>query len=181
MRLPELVPILIKLNENRIKYGLFAGAYVSLATSNRIPTDVDLLIADDEREKILQLFSVNPVEREHGVFIYPSGKESIELSLSLSPKSGSKTYSFRLTPLAWKRTILKKTGVVDVRFCDPADTILLKAILQRGKEEGKHDLRDIKDLLKVVDIDKEYLRKRMLECNADERVFSCLKGFGLIA
>jgi len=59
------------------------------------------------------------------------------------------------------------------------EIILLKAILQRGPEQGKHDLEDIKKLLKFTYINKDYLRQRLEEINADERMITCLAQFGI--
>jgi hypothetical protein len=56
-----------------------------------------------------------------------------------------------------------------VCLCNPVETILLKAMLKRGANENKHNLEDIRDLLKVVEVDKSYLNERLLEVNADER------------
>lgn len=50
---------------------------------------------------------------------------------------------------------------LEVRLCNPVDTILLKAIPQREAGEDKHDLEDIGDLIKKVRIDKTYLKKRL--------------------
>lgn len=55
-----------------------------------------------------------------------------------------------------------------MNIVNPVDTILLKSILQRGAEKGKHDVEDIKAILEHVELDLNYLKKRLLEANALE-------------
>jgi len=53
---PDLHEVLTKLNANNIRYGLYAGVHVAILTDNRIPTDIDLLVYDDDIAKLKTLF-----------------------------------------------------------------------------------------------------------------------------
>jgi len=55
------------------------------------------------------------------------------------------------------------------------DNIVLKAILQRGKEYNKTDIEDVKGLLKNNNLDFEYIRQRAIKCNAEQRVTNLIE------
>lgn len=53
----------------------------------------------------------------------------------------------------------------------PEDVLLIKALLQRGPEVGKHDLADIRSFLKIYPtIRNDYLQARITEIGAEKRV-----------
>lgn len=178
---PKLQDILQALNNNHIKYGLYAGAYVSIITSNRTPTDVDILIADEDFEKLKKLFPNSLIKKmPDAIFLYPNKDQTIEFMANADIDIGTSHYKFRLTDLAWENTSILNENGCAVRLCNPVDTILLKAILQRGLSEDKHDLGDIDDLIKKVRINKFYLKKRLNQINSDNRIFNVLENFNLI-
>jgi len=182
VKIPALKIILKKLNEGGIKYGLYAGAYVSLITSNRVPTDVDLLINDEDFGKLKELFTDGLIiEKDFGLFYYLDVDRKIEFMSKATVKIDSSQYIFRLTEKAWDKTTLIKGNDYEIRLCDPVDTILLKSMLQRGSDQGKSDISDIEALLKVVNIDREYLEKRLTESSADQRVILLLEQFNLVS
>ena len=55
-KLPQLTSVLSKINAAGIRYGLYAGSHVSILTSNRVPTDVDFLVADEDFAALKTLF-----------------------------------------------------------------------------------------------------------------------------
>ena len=55
------------------------------------------------------------------------------------------------------------------------DNIILKAILQRGEDKGKHDIEDIKSMIAHEKIDLQYLEERIEKCQAGKRVKQLLK------
>lgn len=178
---PRLHDVLQVLNNNHIKYGLYAGAYVSIVTSNRTPTDVDVLIADEDFNRLDGLFSESLVKNMPDArLFYPYKDEAIEMMSDQDIDIKKSHYQFRLTDLAWGNTsILNYTGG-SVILCNPADTILLKAILQRGADENKHDLEDIEDLIKKIQVDKTYLTERLRQIGPDDRILGVLERFNLI-
>jgi hypothetical protein len=179
--IPSLDQVIIQLNTAQIRYGIYAGAYVSIVTSNRLAKDVDFLVADEDFPKVKTLFSDSSEKQiDITTFLYPQGNKKIELMTMAWYNFGDSHYSFRLTDLAWKHTSVLECKGIQVRLCNPVETILLKAMLQRGEKENKHDLEDIEDLLKVVTVDQAYLNERLLEVNADERFFKVLEKFHLL-
>jgi len=179
--IPQLSTILERLNSSQIRYGVYAGAYVSIMTSNRLAKDVDFLVADEDFPKVKSLFTGSPEKHiAETNFLYPYGNKKIELMTMAKYSFVDSHYSFRLTDLAWQHTTLLEGEGFSVRLCHPVDTILLQAMLRRGPSEGKHDLEDIEDLLKFVKIDKKYLNKRLLEVYADDRLRKLLKKYRLL-
>jgi hypothetical protein len=179
--IPQLSTVLEQLNSSHIRYGVYAGAYVSIITANRPAKDVDFLVSDEDFPKIKLSFGDSSEKQiAETSFLYPYGNKKIELMTMARYDFGDSHYSFRLTDLAWEHTSVLEGEDFQVRLCNPVETILLKAMLQRGAYENKHDLEDIADLIGVVDIDKNYLDKRLIEINADERLLKVLIKFQLI-
>ncbi|MFC1649421.1 nucleotidyltransferase family protein [Patescibacteria group bacterium] len=184
---PGLEYVFSLLNNNSIHYGLYAGSHVSLLTSNRIPTDIDILVSNQDVTKIKKLFPHAKIEGEKKINedIYVKGgavileKENVEFAHNLVIEVGDKEYQVYLSNLVWKniRQIIGKRNMI---YTVPVeDTIIIKAILQRGEELGKHDLSDIEELLKVEKLNKRYLDSRLNEVKANERVVKVLERFGI--
>lgn len=184
MESPLSSDLIKKLESGGIRYGLYAGAYVALITDNRVPTDFDFLVADEDFEKLKTLFpnsQLNGDEKKSGgVFLYPSEDRKIEFMSKATVDIEGSHYKFKLTDLAWQNVSEMKINGINTKLCNPVDTILLKAMLQRGADKGKHDLEDIEALLKFVTIDKNYLSQRLVECGSDERLLGVLRRFNLI-
>ncbi len=184
-RLFEKIPTLRKvfkiLKENGIRYGIFAGTHVFLLTSYRDSTDVDILVADEDFEKLSDFFKGHVKRRKeknvNGDFFYLNEDRNLEFVSRLDFIESGEIYPIRLTPLAWENNWKFKVDEVEVVLLNPVDTVLEKAILPRGKEVGKHDLEDIKALVNVCDIDKDYLEKRVDEMKAKEHVKNILQKF----
>jgi hypothetical protein len=113
-------------------------------------------------------------------FYYPQGDASTEFMATSHITVEHSHYVFGLTPQAWRHTSVLTGESCKIRLCSPVDIILLKAMLQRGRDEGKYDLEDIACLLEVVEVDKPYLAQRLNEVNSDERLLSALRTFDLI-
>lgn len=181
VKLPQLTSILSKINSTDIKYGLYAGSHVAILTSNRVPTDVDFLVADDDFVKLKNLFPFAQT-KDYGdaKFLYIGKHDEIEFMSFADVNIGDSHYNFRLSDLCWKNSGVVEGDDFKVSVLSEIDTILLKAMLQRGKDLGKHDLEDIETILQQQNINKEYLNKRLLEVNQDQRLLDVLKRFELI-
>lgn len=92
---------------------------------------------------------------------------------------GGIVFPFRLTDTAVERIITYEVGEDKIKLVDPVDSILLKSILQRGAEQGKHDLEDIQAVVETIDIDESYLRHRLKEAHALEKARPVFSRLGL--
>jgi hypothetical protein len=182
--IPNLKNTLKILEKNEIKYGIFAGACVYLLTSGREPTDVDILVADEDFERLSNLFKGLVVNRKdknvNSDLFYLDDDNNLEFVSRLDFIVSGMFYPIRLTPLAWKNVSRYVVDGVETILLNPVDTVLEKAISPRGEEVGKHDLEDINALMNTVDIDKEYLQKRVKEMKAEKRVTGILRKYNII-
>lgn len=175
----ELVPVLRKLEQHGINYGLFSGSYVTLITGYRETNDLDFILSDNDYQRVKQLFPELLVEKKESVLLlYLDKEKKLEFGCMGDFLVKGKRYPCRLTELAQSRVKKIDFGDVKLSLLDPADTLLAKAILGRGKEVNKHDIRDAKQLLRTGTIEREYLLQRAKEMNVDERVFSTLTAIG---
>lgn len=64
-----------------------------------------------------------------------------------------------------------------VTFFPPEDVLLIKALLQRGEDVGKHDTEDIQKFLCIFSgIRPAYLAKRIQLIGAEERTHKIFEG-----
>lgn len=181
---PVLEKVLRTLKENNIRYGIFAGACVSVLTSNRQSTDIDILVADEDVQKLPVIFKGKVIKKVTDKVIselfYLDDNNIFEFVSKLDFIVDKKHFPIRMTKLAWKNVLHFEVQEVDVILLNPVDTLLEKAIAPRGEDVGKHDLEDIEALMKFSDIDKKYLRKRVKEMKAERRVEGMLQKFNVI-
>lgn len=178
--LPE---IFSKLQEVKLKYGIFAGTCVSVLTGNRESTDIDLLVADDDFDLLIRTLAGRVEEKEteshKGAFFYPDQSRRLEFASKLDFIVDGIYYPIRLTERAWKNCWKYEVDGVEVILLNPVDTVLEKAIDTRGSEMGKHDPEDIEALMTGVSIDMAYLAVRAKEMKAVEKVAQTLSKYGV--
>jgi len=180
-RIHPLQYVLERLGETTIRYGLYSGAHVSIITGSRVFTDVDLLVHDEDLAMLRETFpSAKRTDRGHGICLYVGDGELIEfIGRGDLIKDGIK-YPFRLTQLALTRLTTYTTTLAKITVVDPVDTMVLKSVLGRGEDQGKHDLEDMAALLARVDIDERYLNARLDEVRAREVTRQTWRRFGII-
>ena len=141
-------------------------------------------MADEYFDELSKLFNGytkrNKGQNVKGEFFYLNGDNDLEFVSNLILKDEDLSYPIRLTPLAWKHTYKYFVDKVEFILLNPVDTLLEKAILQRGKEFGKHDFEDIQALINNVDIDENYLKKRVVEMKAGNKVTEVLQRYANI-
>ena len=184
-KVPRLRSTIETLNRNNVRYGLYAGAQVAVLTSNRESTDVDFLVADKDFDKLREIFPNSKVKGgkgniSDGIFLYLGGEENIEFMAYANLVVNGKRYPNRLTELVWRNIKRFHLGNISFLMLDPVDAVVMKAILQRGRDQGKHDLEDIEAIVKVIDLDRDYLKYKLLDVKADERVINVLRKFNLL-
>lgn len=177
---PGLMSVVEILNKNHIKYGIYSGSYAYIVSANRVPTDVDVLVADEDIPKVRKLFSASRyIDEKYCLYLYPYEDKRIEIISRSVVKIGDAMYRFKLTELAWQHTREIAEENFRVRLCNPVDTILLKAVLQRGANQGKFDFSDIEAILAKEDIDIGYLAERVREVGMDHRLGVVLQKYHL--
>ncbi len=89
---------------------------------------------------------------------------------------GSYRYEMDDEMLSHVRTTLFEG--VEVPVLAPEDVIALKAVLQRGPEQGKHDLEDVAALAVKVAVEVDYLGLRLRRMGAEDRARPVLERWG---
>lgn len=75
----------------------------------------------------------------------------------------------------------RKLFDVEVPVVPVEDNVIFKAILQRGENQGKHDIEDIEHMAANERIDLEYLEKRIHQYHAAKRVKPLLRSLGILS
>lgn len=162
-----------------IPWAVAAGAAVYLYAGNRLPTDLDILVRPEDLHRVGQLLGVVSKTGEA-----PWGEVSkvdlgeIEIVGSLVVKRGAESYRYWMDDEMVRHLRSATFQGVQVPVLAPEDVVALKAVLQRGLEQGKHDLEDIAALAAKVEIDRGYLRLRLQRMGAVERAKPLLERWG---
>lgn len=144
------------LSRHRIPYAVFAGFAVQLYTKNRKVTDIDILVPDLERAARAARFELHREGDDQWAMPFPEA----EVWGPVRVRRGGVTYVFPLTDemIAARHTVELPLGVLPL-IC-PEDIVLLKALLQRGRDVGKYDREDIVALDKHYQLDRQYIGRR---------------------
>ena len=178
---PALKRILPALEQNHIHYGLFAGAFLALYANGTAPDDLDFLIADDDFTKLTKLYPDAQII-DHGNYtsLILGDHDEIEFVYRNNVRGGGKEYPLRLTPEAIANLRPVEAGGLTISTCDPVESLILYAIMQRGQDLGKNDLLGIELLKANTTIDPEYLRLRIQQTGSAERVMPILTEMGAL-
>jgi hypothetical protein len=146
----------------------------------RVSHDVDVWVPDDvvlpayealrrselEQEVVLEDFYDDRVMIKVG--------QDLEIMSQMDIKTSLDTYPMRFTRSVRNLGAARRYSGWLMSFAPPEDTILLKAILGRGRDVGKHDLSDIELIGSNMHIDQDYLMRRTAETGAACRVSQLL-------
>lgn len=148
-----------------ICWAVFAGAASSCYGSKRKVTDIDVLVREADFAEAMSVVA---------------DVEGVDVVGDLEIKVNDETCLFfmddEMTRRVQRRTLLG----LDVPIIPVEDNVVFKAILQRGKDEGKHDIEDIECMAKHERLDLEYLKERIRRCHAEKRVNPLLRKLRII-
>lgn len=156
-KLFQIVEIFKKIN---IPWAIFAGTAAYCYGSKRGITDIDILVKNTDFD-----IAKNSLRNIEG----------IDIVADLKIVKNGKNYFFSMDDEMIERIKYRKLFDVEVPLIPVEDNIILKAILQRSEKEGKHDIEDIKNMIKNERIDFKYLRKRIEKYHAKEIVLPILE------
>lgn len=158
----KLLAVKNKLQQAGVEWVIFAGAAASCYGSEREITDIDILVRCDDLAKSRTALK----DIDLGGFDIGCGAEI---------RTAQGPCLFFLDDKMIERASWKQLFGVVVPVMSVEDNIILKAILQRGEDKGKHDIEDIKSMIAHEKIDLQYLEERMEKCQAGKRVKHLLK------
>lgn len=172
-KFPKLLPVLKILNNNKINWLIGGSSCLFLLGNKRIPDDVDIFVPDLEHDKVDQILNMEsythtspagPVRNSN-----PDGDHSLQFTSHLEFNFDN-NYKFEVTDSVLKEKITFEHNGVAINLLPPEDVLLIKALLQRGKAEGKCDIEDIGKFREIYQINKNYLSSRITKLGAESRV-----------
>ncbi|MEM1574861.1 MAG: nucleotidyltransferase [Nitrososphaerota archaeon] len=143
---------------------IFAGTAAYCYGSKRKITDIDILVRNIDLEK-----AKNVLKNIKG----------IDIVANLRIIKNNKIYLFSIDNEMIERIKYKKLFDIEVPLIPVEDNIILKAMLQRSEKEGKHDIEDIKNMIKNEIIDFKYLKERIKKYQVEEIVLPILEKIGI--
>jgi hypothetical protein len=154
-----------RLDRAGIAWAVFAGAAASAYGATRPLTDVDILIAATDGERVATIFPESEIRRGEDGSVHIVQLLGFDLVAGLAWHQADATYVFDLDDAMAARLQRHEIAGITVPIVPPEDNILLKAIADRGPEVGKHDWEDVQAMMAHLPaLDWEYLRWRAGAC-----------------
>ncbi|MBI4592524.1 AAA family ATPase [Candidatus Uhrbacteria bacterium] len=174
-RFPLLEKTLTVLNKANVPFAIGGSGCLFLLGNERLPDDVDIYLPNDRHNEADQLFGITSFpyqsEQEEVRNSNVEGDHSIQLTSALILKIQGKHYDLALTPDVLSKRLEMECAGQKVFLYPPEDVLLIKALLQRGQDVGKHDIEDIQNFVKIYpDLRMDYLQSRINQLEATERV-----------
>lgn len=147
------------LDENAIVWGVCAGAAAHLYGNRRPIQDVDILVANGSLQSIVNLLkSAQKAVQFDGQRILWRG---IKIFDDVTVRRAGAVYPFTLDEAM--RTHLRRMPLLGapVQVLAPEDILVQKLLLNRGAEQGKHDLADAAGIVRRQQLDQTYLADRI--------------------
>lgn len=178
-----------RLRDAQIDFCLFSGFHATLLGGHRQTPDIDIWADHLKWDELVASFSEGDIvdrrvnkaldDPYDGVLITLGGG-SVAVMSGTTIHSDGITYPSPFTDLVRSNRVYTSLGGIETWFANPADTLLFKAISQRGRDKGKHDLDDIVAINNATRIDTQYLLARISECKAEARTIPLLLYMGVL-
>lgn len=133
-----------RLDETGIRWAVFAGAAAYCYGSKRKVTDIDILVKGVDWEK------TKSVLKEI---------ESVDVVADLKINVYGETCLFFMDDEMEEKIQRRKLFDVEIPVIPVEDNVIFKTILQRTENKGKHDIKDIRRMIKNEKIDLEYSKR----------------------
>lgn len=173
-RFPLLKPTVAALNNANIPFAIGGSGCLYILGNERLPDDVDIYLPDDRHDEADHLFNCKSYQyrsqTENVRNSNPENNHAIQLTSGLVLNIDGKQYDLALTPDVLAMRLGAGYAGERVYFYPPEDVLLIKELLQRGADVGKHDIEDIDNFLKIYpDLRFEYLKNRIRKLGAEDR------------
>lgn len=173
-RFPKLADALKTLNEANIPFAIGGSGCLFLLGNERLPDDVDIYLPNDRHDEADKLFGITSFPyhstQEDVRNSNPGGDHAIQLTSSLVFSIEGKRYDYALTQDVLDKCLTGEFDGIAFSLFPPEDVLLIKALLRRGPDVGKHDLEDIRAFMNIYSgIRFDYLNERIRTLGAEER------------
>ncbi|HSW65655.1 MAG TPA: hypothetical protein VLI54_00760 [Bacillota bacterium] len=173
-----------------IDFCVFSGFHAALLAAHRQTPDIDFWADHTKWDQLVETFpdasildrriTKRPGDPYDGVLITLGGGDVSVMSGTII-FSDNVSYPSPFTDLVRENRVHTTMHGLKTWYANPADTLLFKAISQRGRAQGKHDLDDIAAINNAVSIDRQYLLQRIHECHAAARTIPLLLQMGVLS
>lgn len=176
---PRIIELFKKMNQASVRWAIFAGSEASLLTGNRVPTDLDIIVHNDDFEALATLLPQAERADEWSFPVVASDGEQLNCIAStltttiddsdLDVMSRAKfetregTFPIHFTDLAVSQSLKFEVEGVTIFLANAFDTIIIKAFMRRGPEQNKFDLPDAQALVQATPLDQKYVEARSAE------------------
>ena len=162
----QLREVAASLDGAGVLWAIFAGTAASVYGAGRPVTDLDILVPAGEGERLKALFPGAKVTREQDLLHVALPGVDLLAGLGAIDLDGEMA----------SRVTRHKMGGIQVPVIPREDNILLKAMMGRGAEEGKHDWEDVAAMMaSAPSLDWAYLRWRASKLNETAKVMVILQ------
>lgn len=173
-KFPQLFSVLEVLNKNKIPWLIGGSACLFILGNNREPDDIDIYLRNADHDAVDVLFGCQSYEytsaTEQVRNSNPFGGHALQCTSNLKITIQGLVYDLDISPTILEhRTVMMLDGL-EFYLLPPEDVLLIKALLQRGSDVGKHDIADIHNFMNIYKLDMQYLSNRIVEIKAQERV-----------
>jgi predicted nucleotidyltransferase len=174
-RFPRFLEVCKRLNESDIPFFIGGSGCLFLLGNERLPDDLDLFLPDEFHEKANALFGIESFEyqsdRERVRNSNPFGEHAYQFTSHLVISVENRDYRLSISSDQTKQASLVEVQGVHFNLLPPEDVLLIKALLQRGEQEGKHDIEDMNRFIRLYPaLDRTYLMNRVRTLGAEDRV-----------
>jgi hypothetical protein len=165
------------LDGSQMKWGVCAGVAAHLYGDRRPIQDVDVLVATGKLPDVVKL-----LQQQQKAVQFDGQRilwRGIKLFDDLTIRRGGLVYPFVLDePMIARLRRMSLLGA-PVTVLAPEDILLHKVLLNRGTDQGKHDLTDAAGIIRRQQLDLDYLRERMWTMNVNGAVTAALAELGV--
>lgn len=181
-RVPKLLEVAQTLNDAKIPWLIGGSGCLFVFGNERVPEDVDIFVRNEDHDKVDALFGIesftytSPLENVRNS--NPFGDHALQCTSHLKITKGDRVVNFEITSVMITKSWRAEHNGVALFFMPPEDPLLIKALLNRGPEVGKHDREDIAKFLQIrPNIDRVYLENRTRTLGLKEEETQFFKGF----
>lgn len=176
-RFPLLLPTVDALNRAGIPFMIGGSGCLFVLGNERLPDDVDIYLPDDRHDEADALLRCESYwfesTQEHVRNSNPEGNHTIQLTSHLRLNINDTAYDLSLNQRMLDHGLEVTAANHRLMFYPPEDVLLIKALLRRGPDVGKHDLEDIAKFLTIYPgVRHDYLNERIQTFGAADRVGS---------
>lgn len=151
------------LDGQQMPWAVCAGAAAHLYGDRRPIQDVDLIVISGQLPTVVKLLQQQQkaVQFDGQRILWRGIKVFDDLAVRKAI-----THPFQLDELAISKLRRMPLLGAPVAVLAPEDILMHKVILNRGQEQGKHDIADARGVIRRQQLDLDYLRTRMERMNA---------------